>query len=236
VKGLFSVMLGKYFSKIEKPYYTVIEDYVCFSNTPETIISLIEDYENKNTLGNDDEFKTFINRCDEKASLFCYINGPRYYSSMISDLKEDKRKTAIENKKYITCFQHTAFQLISNNHIFETRLLSHFSLPDDADDNKTPAEPQSMQDKDTLTTLEQFYVEQFTEGSILDNYPNGNPKVRVETKDGLKSGKYREYYEDGSIKVKGSYSKGKKDGRWRYYSKEGKVTKREKYDAGTLVE
>jgi hypothetical protein len=234
VKGLFNVLLGKFFNKIERPYYTIIDDYVCFSNKPETIISLIEDYENKTTLGNDEEFKTFIKRCNEKASVFCYVNGPRYFNAMLSELRGESRITAADNKKYIVCFRNTAFSLLAKDRNFETRLLSNFVIPADSELNAVYTEPKSMNEQDTLSLIERFYVEQFAQGSIMEDYDNGKPKLRAETKDGKKDGKYREYYDDGGIKVKGNYSNGKKDGRWRYYDKDGKLIRKEKYDEGMI--
>jgi hypothetical protein len=38
VKGLFKAFLGKLFSKIEKPYYTVLGDYVVLSDDPKNLI------------------------------------------------------------------------------------------------------------------------------------------------------------------------------------------------------
>ena len=38
VKGLFKAFLGKLFSKIEKPYYTVLGDYVVLSDDPKTLL------------------------------------------------------------------------------------------------------------------------------------------------------------------------------------------------------
>ncbi len=234
IRGLFNVLLGKYFNKIEKPYYTIIDDYICFSNKPETIIALVEDYENKNTLANDDEFKSLINRCNSKASVFCYVNGSRYFNSILGELKGERRNAALANKKYITCFRNTAFQMVSNERSFDTRLLSDFKIPPDSELNTIYTEPKSMNEQDTLTTLERFYVEQFAKGSIMEDYDNGKPKLRAETKDGLKDGKYSEYYEDGSIKVKGNYSKGKKDGRWKYFDQDGKMIRKERYDEGVV--
>lgn len=235
VKGLFSAMLGKFFNKIEKPYYTVINDYVCFSNTPETIIALIDDYENKNTMGNDEQFKTFMKRCSNKATVFYYVNGTRYFNSMLQELKGDARTGAQQNKKYITCFRHSAFELIADGAIFETKMYSDFETP--AEESETQENnPVAMYEKDTLTETERFYIEQFQSGSINEDYENGKPKVRAETKDGLKDGKYREYYEDGSLKVKGNYSEGKKEGRWRFYDETGKLLRKENYRDGTLRE
>jgi hypothetical protein len=235
VKGLFNVLLGKYFNKIEKPYYTIIDDYVCFSNQPETIIGLIEDYVNKNTLGNDEGFKAFMKHSNDKSTVFCYINGPRYFNTMLNELKGDKRTEATGNQKYIASFKQTAFSLTARDKNFETKLYSEFEVPSDTA-SAPVAEPHSMSDQDSLTDVERFLIEQFSYGSIVENYDNGKPKLRAETKDGLKDGRYREYYEDGSVKIKGSYKKGKKDGKWRYYDKDGKLIKKEKYDEGELVD
>jgi hypothetical protein len=236
VKGLFTVLLGKFFNKIDKPYYTVIDDYVCFSNNPETIIALIDDYDTKQTLGNNESFKTFIRGCNSSASVFCYVNGQRYFNSMLQDLKGESRRVAMENKKYITCFRHSAFELIANGAYFNTFFLSDFETGDAAQQDVLDMVPASLIDKDSLSDRERFYVEQFKNGTLQEDHENGKPKLRVEESNGLKDGKYREYYEDGSIKVKGFYSKGKKDGKWRYYDTSGKLIKKEHYDDGELKE
>ncbi len=222
VKDLFSLMLGKYFSKIEKPYYTIIGEYVCFSNTPETIVSLIDDYENKKTIGNDEAFKTFIHQCPSKSSLFFYVNGSRYFNSLSQELKGEPKKSAIENQKYIVCFRHSAFVMIADGNVFDTKLLSHFEIPTESDLATDEGPSQSMLDRDSLSDMERYYVEQFLSGTIVEDYENGKPKVRAETTQGVKDGKYREYYEDGSLKVKGKYNHGKKEGNWRYYDENGK--------------
>jgi len=236
IKGLFNVLLGKYFNKIEKPYYTIVDDYVCFSNKPETIIALIEDYEAKNTLGNDAEFKTFFGRCNDKASVFCYVNGPRYFNSMLVDLKNESRQDALNNKKFIVCFRNSVFQLTASNNLFETRLLSQFNVPADVELSDETANKIALQEKDSLSALERFFVEQFSDGSIQEDHENGKPKLRAETKNGLKDGKYREYYQDGGLKVKGNYRKGKREGRWKYYNEDGKLQQKERYDDGELKE
>ncbi len=216
VKGLFKVLLGKLFSKVEKPYYTIIDEYVCFSNKPETIIALIEDYENKNTLENDAAFKEFAKRIDTKMSAFCYLNGNRYFNTMTASLKGDSRKSAYDNKKFIVCFRNIGFQLTASDRNFDTRILLDFETPTEEDLNTEYSPGATLAEKDTLSDAERFFIETFAHGAISEDYDNGKPKVRAETRDGLKDGKYREYYEDGSLKVKGSYRKGQKTGKWRY--------------------
>ncbi len=155
---------------------------------------------------------------------------------MLSDLKGESRKSAMDNKGYIVCFRNSAFALIADGNTFDTRLFSDFELPGESEMNTEPVESKSLYELDTLTDKERFYVEQFHNGSLNEDYDNGKPKVRAETENGLKDGKYREYYEDGSLKIKGSYKKGKKDGRWKYYDENGKLIKKENYKNGELDE
>jgi hypothetical protein len=50
IKGFFRLMFGKLFSKLQKPYYTTLGDYVVFSNSPKTLVGMIMDYEDGLTL------------------------------------------------------------------------------------------------------------------------------------------------------------------------------------------
>ena len=229
VKGLFKVLLGKLFDKVEKPYYTIIDEYVCFSNKPETIIALIEDYENKNTLENDETFKAFSGRFDHSMSAVCYVNGNRYFNTLMASLKGESRKNALDNKKYIVCFRNMAFQLTEAGRNFDTRILLDFETPAESDLNTDYSPAPGIAEKDTLSDAERFFIETFSNGAITENYDNGKPKLRAETRDGLKDGKYREYYEDGSLKVKGTYRKGQKAGKWRYYTPEGTLDHKETF-------
>lgn len=50
MKGFFRLFFGKLFDKFEKPYYTYVDDYVVFSNKAASLLSFVEDYEQKNLL------------------------------------------------------------------------------------------------------------------------------------------------------------------------------------------
>ncbi len=59
VKNLFKIVLGKFFARYDKPYYTVISNFVVFSTHPQVLESMIDDYLEKRTLARDDEFRSF---------------------------------------------------------------------------------------------------------------------------------------------------------------------------------
>ena len=57
MKGFFRLFFGKLFDKFEKPYYTYVDDYVVFSNKAASLLSFVEDYEQKNLLKDNPGFK-----------------------------------------------------------------------------------------------------------------------------------------------------------------------------------
>ena len=48
MKGFFRLFFGGLFDKFEKPYYTYVDDYVVFSNKASSLLSFVEDYDQKN--------------------------------------------------------------------------------------------------------------------------------------------------------------------------------------------
>ena len=61
-------------------------------------------------------------------------------------------------------------------------------------------------------------------------YDNGNVKLSVGLKNGLKHGVYKEYYENGQLKVRGKYKNDKMDGNWKFYDENGKQTNEKEYN------
>src|SRR6185503_17405757 len=37
MKGVFKILLGKFFARYDKPYYTIINNFIIFSNHPQTL-------------------------------------------------------------------------------------------------------------------------------------------------------------------------------------------------------
>ncbi len=60
-------------------------------------------------------------------------------------------------------------------------------------------------------------------GSFLENYPNGKPKILANMKDGIFDGEFGEFYEGGELRLTGRVIGGKKEGEWKEYLESGKV-------------
>jgi hypothetical protein len=122
MKGLFKVLLGKFFARYDKPYYTIINNFVVFSNHPQTLQSMIDDYIGKNTLIKSEEFREFRKEFEDEGSVFVYINTPVLFNT-IKKLADNSTRTSMEgNKEYIVCFRQAGFQLVPEQGGFKSRL------------------------------------------------------------------------------------------------------------------
>jgi antitoxin component YwqK of YwqJK toxin-antitoxin module len=73
-------------------------------------------------------------------------------------------------------------------------------------------------------------------GTLVDYYPNGNMKRKLEFDMDDPSGEYLKFYKNGKPKLKARVNKGLEDGEWLYYDNQGKLQKRELYKNGNLIE
>jgi hypothetical protein len=129
IKGFFQFILGKYFDKIEKPYFTIIEDYVIFSNSPTTLQGIIDDYRIRLVLTEDADFQTLFQEFDQKSNFFFYAKTPMLMRSMVSMVEPDTWKSMKKNEDYLICFSQFALQLSEARQNFDTRIATLFEMP-----------------------------------------------------------------------------------------------------------
>ncbi|NUM30872.1 MAG: DUF3352 domain-containing protein [Bacteroidetes bacterium] len=234
IKGLFKMFFGKLFSKIEKPYYTIIDNYVIFSNNPRTIVSVIEDYEAGNTLEKNEEFDDFIDKFNKQSSVFSYIASDKQFPLMQKKMDVATRKSSVENEIYFKSFPQIGFQITEKEDKFYTKARLNFLeyKPDTSNlyDSAAMAEENAEDLLDSMDDIQRFISEKFEHNVIRDYYGNTD-KIRfeAETKRGELHGRYREFYESGELKVYGKYRRGEKRGVWRFYNKEGILEKKERF-------
>jgi hypothetical protein len=234
IKGAFRLFFGKLFSKIEKPYYTIVNDYVVFSNNPRTLVSLIEDYETGNVLGNDDDFTRFANNFNQESSLFSYVASNRAFPLLTAKMDKTTLQSATKNELYFRSFPQVGFQLTEKVDKFFTKVRLDFKeyKPDTTQvyDSLAEAEEDAAAMLDSLDDIQKFLITKFEHNVIRDYYGNStNVRFEAETKKGELHGRYREFYETGELKIYGRHRKGEKRGVWHYYNKDGTLQKKERY-------
>ena len=234
LKGFFALFFGKIFNKFEKPYYTYIDDYVVLSNRPASLLSFVEDYEQKRTLSNDDGFKLALSQVDKKSTYFVYANTKRIFPILKPLLNKKSWSDLEKNKNTFYSFPYSALQ-VGGDHKQMTMLLcmnyQRFEEEIIADPVEQEEENDSISNESenhAIDELSRFYAEKFQGNIYREFYQEGYLKSECEIRDGRRHGKYHEYYENGTLKIRGKYSKDRQKGTWLYYSEDGKQVRKEK--------
>lgn len=244
VKGFFKLIFGKFFQKLDKPYFTVIDDYVVFSNHPQTIKNIINDYVDKKTLDQSEQFNNFFGEFSSSSNVFIYIQTPVLHNNLKGFVSGATWADMQKNKNYIVCFPQMGLQLAEDNSLFATKLITTFHDPEEVTDNDLIASIDSthvsIQPADSTTQIEEeepdeIILDDLDVKRYTESYPDGSKKVEAVIKDGLRNGAYREYYTNGEVKIKGHYQDDLKNGTWKYYDESGKLTEKKKFDNGQEV-
>ncbi len=243
IKGFFKLFFGNLFKNFDKPYYTIIDDFVVFSDKPNTLKSIIDTFLDEKTLENSEDFRHFNSNFKKSSSLFAYINMPVLYENMLSLADKTTKKQMLKNKDFIICFPQIGFQLTPSNELFKSKFVADYQsaaivkskeqfkdlqlfgplLPSNS--NRTSNLPEV---KDVFDVV-QLYPEDLNADRYIKNYTSGAKHIEVGLKDGLKHGRYYEYYPDGVLKMKGRYRKDKQVGVWRAYDSKGEQIERKRF-------
>lgn len=239
IKGFFKLLLGSRFKEFDKPYFTIIDDYVVFSNNPNTLKSIITDFIEKETLSTSEDFTNFNEKFEDESSLFVYSNTALLYNNMYALADRPTKVQMKENKDFIVCFPQMGFQLTPEDNLFKSLLIVDYEDIDELKKkasllNKIKAKinPKSVSTAkvtDAVFNLKPIYPKDLNAKEYSKNYTNGKRLLTVELKDGLKHGRYTQYYSNGVEKITGRYRKGKQVGAWRYYNEEGDLLKKKRF-------
>ncbi len=247
IPGFFKMILGKLLSKLEKPYFTIIDRYVIFSNHPQTLKSIIDDYNSGSTLANSVEFFNFSKNFSNKSSVFLYMQTPLLLSNLKEFVGPGTWLNLQKNKEYIISFPRIGFQVNNADDLFKLDIAAQFY--EQVEEFKPV-----YYEMDSLHTLpadtvtlkrETGLVDQVRESEIViddldarqyeEYYENRQLKLTVGLKNGLKHGNLKEYYENGELKIRGKYKEDKKTGTWAYFNEQGVLIKEREFIEGEEI-
>ncbi|WP_275316106.1 DUF3352 domain-containing protein [Tenacibaculum bernardetii] len=232
LKGFFKIVAGNMFKKMEKPYFTIINDYVVFSANPNTLKEIINNNITNYTLASSKEFKEFNYLFDDKSTIFTYINTPYIYNDLVSFVDKKTQLQIKENKDYFICFNQLGIQLTSEGNIFKSNITTTFNEPGYVKEQVSinqklkkeltlklspKKDSLSVKPADAIFNIKEINPSDLSANEYKEYYSDGKLKFEVQLDDGLLDGRYKMYYPNGNIKIKGSYKNGKKSGTWRAY-------------------
>lgn len=248
IPGIFRFLFGKLLAGIEKPYYSMIDKFVIFSNHPQTIKSIIDDFESGNTLKGSEHFNQFIRDFQTESIMLIYFQTPVLFNNLREFVSTQTWKDLKNNKKYFECFPNIGLQVEKNRSLLKFELQAEF---DPVYEAFVPVnylfDPVSWFFEDTVIQFPIVHDEtDKSEPEIVINdldaakheefFDNGNIRLSVELKNGLKHGTYKEYDENGELKIRGRYRNDMMDGTWKYYDENGKVAEIREYKDGEIEE
>ncbi len=245
--GLIKLLFGRLLDKIEKPYYTQINKYVIFSNHPQTLKNIIDDYNKGNTLANVSEYNDFAKEFSRKNSVYTYIDLPVIYNNLKAFVGAETWQKLSKNKPYITHFPQAGIQIKNKDNLLHLTIKAKY-------EEVINDFSQMSYDANAFLQLFNFDIPQIEvkeevpkwyEPKIIINdlddkkmnvlCDNGNIQFEVELKNGLKHGNFKEYYSNGTLKVRGKFKADKPDGSWKLYNEEGDLMEEKLFDNGTEI-
>lgn len=240
IKGFFKLIIGSLFENIEKPYYTIIDEYVVFSNSPKTLKLFIDSFEEETTLISDEYYRDFIDEFSSESNVFLYIDTNKLSNASGKYLNQDSRKELKQNEAFFSQFTQIGLELKAQENFFESKAVIHYDRDYDYEaiqleerNKDVPLDLVTIKkeeiSKETIFDIAPIFPDDFTANFYEQKFNNGQLKMKVYLKDGMPDGRYKEYYFDGQLKISGRYDDGKQDGTWRAYLRDGKLFHKERF-------
>ncbi len=240
IKGFFQLILGSLFEDIEKPYYSIIDEFVVFSNSPRTIKLFIDGYEDRTSLIGDETYREFVDHFSSQSNIFLYVNTNKLANASERYLTPSSRQQLRENRSFYSQFTHLGLELKAEKKSFETRMVIAYDPDYDIEaieleerTRKIPLDLVNVKkeeiDKATVFDIPPIFPSDFTASYYEEKHLNGKTKMKVRLKDGIPDGRYRSYYFDGQLRISGRFDEGEQAGRWKAYLRNGTLFHKKRF-------
>ena len=130
LKGFFRLFFSKLFSRIEKPHYSIIEDYVVFTNDTTSLQYMIDAYLAREVLEQDDAYNDFMDEFEKTSNVFTYLRTENLYRYLSSTLDAETRRDLGRNREYLMSFPQIGFQLYPGRGMYRMYLYGEFEAPE----------------------------------------------------------------------------------------------------------
>jgi hypothetical protein len=243
--GLLKILFGKMLDKIEKPYYTLIDDFVIFSNHPQTLKNIIDDFKVGNTLENSTDFYNFKNEFNRQNTVLTYLDLPVMFTNLEEVVSAETWNNLKKNKPYIVSFPRAGIQIDSEGNLLHLLVKADYS--EEVEEYRRQvfdaysfmklftAQPSTREEQENEWYDPEIIINDLDASNAEDRYEDGQLKYHVGLKNGRMHGNYKEYYPDGGLKIKGKYRNDKREGNWKFYDEAGNLIVEINFEDGKPV-
>ncbi|MCW3807967.1 DUF3352 domain-containing protein [Plebeiibacterium marinum] len=219
IRGFFKLFMGGFFHNRSKPYYTIIDDYILFSNSSDLLEYSIDNYLVGNTLARNKDFQSFMGNFNNKCQFTTYVNMPRLYDRVYYYSNTNERNELSPYRRLIQNIGWVGFQLSPEQELLKTKLYA-----------QTFESPKTEYHIDIdLSSAENLIIDEFEQlefkidlGKEFDNF-EGNLSYYLP---------HPEKVQDSILVHEGNMDNGMPDGLWRSYFYSGNVKSVVNYNDG----
>ena len=223
IKGFFRMFFGKLFGKLERPYYTFIEDFVVFSNSEASLENFINDYTMGKTLERKESFTDFKDNFKVKTNLSMFVQTPKIYDIMYEAMDAESQKSLDEYKGMILSFARIGFSLIAEDGKFTNALLTEHDVNAIAEEAMESFELQASENlfvsniegTDPFVGVPNDTV--YAEGPLKLYAPNSHSIFEGFVKDGVLNGAARAFFPSQNLRYTANFENGLASGGAIYY-------------------
>ncbi|QQL50618.1 hypothetical protein [Mucilaginibacter ginkgonis] len=123
-------LFGDAFSNFNKPYFTIVNNYLILANTPGELHSFIESYNNQKFLSKTETFNSFDNLLSEKSNVSFYLNFKNASHVFQRDMKPGFYSAYNNAEPGLKNFYGLSFQLSASDNNFYTNLCLYQPVSD----------------------------------------------------------------------------------------------------------
>lgn len=128
VEGLLRRTAGDFFKDMGKANLCLIDNFLVFCDDESVIKSIIEAFENGQTLAGNSNFQNFFARFNRQSNIFTYLQTQTFYPVLLDKLNESKKQQLIKNKDYFLQFPQVAFQMLpDDDNLYRTSFYAEFN-------------------------------------------------------------------------------------------------------------
>jgi len=118
IPDLLPLFFGFMADNIKQNYFTIIDSYVVFGNSTEALQQLINKSLLRQTLIKNTTYNSFAENISDKASIYLYVNVPKYLIQLSNIVNPKYRATIEHNYKIFEQFQSFALQITPENNLY----------------------------------------------------------------------------------------------------------------------
>lgn len=216
LKGFFKLFAGNLFEKLDRPYYTIIDDYVVFSNSVNNLITLIDHYKNNKTLEYDKAFDEVYRNFDNNGNVQIYLNSKELYESIYYHTDAHTQNFLEENRNLLMSVKALGIQVKPAEKTYDSELRIKLDVSQQPhsellsfETEASKAENKIIESLDFKVDPQMMNIPDDSTGKVEVLYPDSTIWYEGQVKDGKPDELWRCYYESGNMKNSVLYEEGK---------------------------